>query len=345
MNEILEGLNKQQKEAVETLEGPVLILAGAGSGKTKTLTHRIANLISHGVKPAHILAVTFTNKAAKEMRARLWKLLQVESGFSGEPPRSFMPYMGTFHGIAVKILRSEAEALGIDRNFVIYDTDDQVSLIRRIMKELKMSDNKQLKPKSAQAIISAEKNQGNGPEDYEARALYPNQKQIAKIFYKYEEEKRKAGALDFDDLLLYELELFKKYPEIRKKWQNKFEHILIDEYQDTNLVQYSIVRLLVNEKRNICVVGDDWQSIYSWRGADFTNILHFEKDFPGAKVIKLEQNYRSTGHILEASQKIINENKHGLKKHYLRRQERASQWMWSLYKMKMVKQILWHYRF
>ncbi len=309
MNEILEGLNKQQKEAVETLEGPVLILAGAGSAKTKTLTHRIANLISHGVKPAHILAVTFTNKAAKEMRTRLWKLLQVESGFSGEPPRSFMPYMGTFHGIAVKILQSEAEALGIDRNFVIYDTDDQVSLIRRIMKELKMSDNKQLKPKSAQAVISAEKNQGNGPEDYEARALYPNQKQIAKIFYKYEEEKRKAGALDFDDLLLYELELFKKYPEIRKKWQNKFEHILIDEYQDTNLVQYSIVRLLVNEKRNICVVGDDWQSIYSWRGADFTNILHFEKDFPGAKVIKLEQNYRSTGHILEASQKIINENK------------------------------------
>ena len=303
---ILEGLNSEQRDAVETLEGPVLILAGAGSGKTKTLTHRIANLIAHGVQPHRILAVTFTNKAAKEMRDRLWHLLQNESP---EPPRAFMPYMGTFHGIAVRILRIEADVLGLDRNFVIYDMDDQVSLIRRIMKDLKLTDDKSLKPKSIQSIISSEKNQGNGPEEYEANAYYPNQQKVAKIFYKYESEKTKAGALDFDDLLLKELDLLKNYPEVRKKWQERFEHILIDEYQDTNMVQYNIVKLLVNKKRNICVVGDDWQSIYSWRGADFTNILNFEKDFPGAKTIKLEQNYRSTGNILEASQKIIHENK------------------------------------
>ena len=299
MDEILRGLNPAQKEAVETLSGPLLILAGAGSGKTKTLTHRIANLIAHGVQPSNILAVTFTNKAANEMRERLGSLI----------PQNFMPYMGTFHSIAVRILRIEADVIGLDRNFVIYDTDDQVSLIKRILKDLKLSDNKNLKPKSIQSIISSEKNQGNGPEEYSAKALYPNQKNIAKVFKKYEEEKNKAGALDFDDLLLKELELFKNYPEVRKKWQKKFEHILIDEYQDTNVVQYNIVRLLVNEDKNICVVGDDWQSIYSWRGADFTNILNFERDFPGAKVIKLEQNYRSTGNILKASQKIINENK------------------------------------
>ena len=342
MNKILEGLNPAQRKAVECLEGPLLILAGAGSGKTKTLTHRIANLISHGVQPHKILAVTFTNKAAKEMRGRLWDLLggggrntsfeepktwasaperpekevfgQDPHQMNSEPPRSFMPYMGTFHGIAVKILRIEANVLGLDKNFVIYDMDDQVALIRRIIKDLKMTDNKQLKPKSVQSIISSEKNQGNGPDEYEAKVLYPNQKQIAKIFYRYEEDKRKAGALDFDDLLLKELELLQKYPEVRQKWQERFEHILIDEYQDTNTIQYNIVKLLVNEKQNICAVGDDWQSIYSWRGADFTNILNFERDFKGAKVIKLEQNYRSTGNILEASQKVINNNKTRTKK-------------------------------
>ena len=306
---ILEGLNPAQREAVETLTGPVLILAGAGSGKTKTLTHRIANLINHGVQPSNILAVTFTNKAANEMRVRLWRLLDPTETEIAEPPRSFMPYMGTFHSIAVKILRIEADAAGLDKNFVIYDTDDQVSLIKRIIKNLNLSDNKNLKPKSVQAIISAEKNKGNGPEEYAADAFYPNQRNIAKIFEKYEEEKQKAGALDFDDLLLKELELLQNRPEIRKKWQEKFAHVLIDEYQDTNAVQYNIVKLLVGPEKNICVVGDDWQSIYSWRGADFTNILNFERDYPGAKVIKLEQNYRSTGNILEASQKIINENK------------------------------------
>ena len=303
---ILSGLNPAQREAVETLTGSVLILAGAGSGKTKTLTHRIANLIRHGVHPSAILVVTFTNKAANEMRERLWRLLQ--QGNKSLPPRSFMPYMGTFHGIAVRILRQEYAALGLPKDFVIYDTDDQISLIRRIVKSLKLSDNKSLKPKSVQAVISAEKNQGNGPAEYAAKAYYPNQKHIAEIFAKYEEEKKKAGALDFDDLLLKELELLSKHPEVREKWQRKFRYILIDEYQDTNMAQYHILKLLTNEARNICAVGDDWQSIYSWRGADFRNILNFTKDFPGAKVIKLEQNYRSTEKILEAAQKIITQN-------------------------------------
>ena len=317
MNKILEELNPAQRQAVETLSGPLLILAGAGSGKTKTLTHRIANLIAHGIDPHHILAVTFTNKAANEMRTRLWNLLQIHSehseggaeGVKNIPPKSFMPYMGTFHSIAVKILRIEHDALDLDRDFVIYDTDDQVSLIRRIIKDLNYSSDKQLKPKSIQSIISSEKNQAHTPEDYAATALYPNQQKIAKIFASYESEKKKASALDFDDLLLKELELFTIHPDIRAKWQHKFHHILIDEYQDTNLVQYQIIKLLVNDDRNICVVGDDWQSIYSWRGADFTNILNFEKDFPGATVIKLEQNYRSTANILNASQKVIRENK------------------------------------
>ena len=309
MDKIFGGLNPAQRQAVEVLEGPLLILAGAGSGKTKTLTHRIANLIAHGVKPSNILAVTFTNKAAKEMRERLWRLLMDDDSQDVEPTRSFMPYMGTFHSIAVRILRIEADAMGLDRNFVIYDMDDQISLIKRIMKNLKMTDNKNLKPKVVQSVISGEKNQGNGPEEYAAKALYPNQQSIAKIFKQYEIEKKKAGALDFDDLLTKELELLQTHKEIREKWQGKFEYILIDEYQDTNAVQYNIVKLLVGEKKNICVVGDDWQSIYSWRGADFTNILNFERDFPGAKVIKLEQNYRSTANILEASQKIINNNK------------------------------------
>ena len=306
--DICDGLNPAQAEAVQTLEGPLLILAGAGSGKTKTLTHRIANLIQNGVNPSNILAVTFTNKAAREMRERLFKLLgEVPEG--GVVPRSFMPYMGTFHGICVKILRIEAEALGLDKNFVIYDTDDQVSLIKHSIKNLNLLNEKSLKPKSIQSIISKAKNEGQTPEDYGDAACYPNQKQIAKIFKNYEIEKARANALDFDDLLLKTLELFETHPEIRKKWQQKFEHILIDEYQDTNTIQYQLIKKLVNEKRNICVVGDDWQSIYSWRGADFTNILHFERDFPGAKVIKLEQNYRSTGNILAASQKIITQNK------------------------------------
>lgn len=336
-----EGLNPAQKEAVETLAGPVLILAGAGSGKTKTLTHRIANLIAHGIPGDRMLAVTFTNKAAKEMRDRLWRLLQqarsdarltpsfkddvfadnaamlatdgtlgrdIDSDGFTNPPRNFMPYMGTFHGICVRILRIEYQAAGLDCNFVIYDTDDQISLIKQAMKDLKIDD-KTLRPKSVQSTISHCKNTGQTPEEYEEEAYYPNQVKTAKIFARYEKLKRESFALDFDDLLLEVTKLFENNKIIREKWQNRFEHILIDEYQDTNHIQYRLVKALVNQDRNICVVGDDWQSIYSWRGADFTNILNFERDFPGAKTIKLEQNYRSTGNILTASQKIINQNK------------------------------------
>ena len=321
-DKIFRGLNPAQKKAVEILSGPLLILAGAGSGKTKTLTHRIANLLAHGVSSRNILAVTFTNKAAGEMRRRLWRLLEGGPGGAGalgasagagagaliEAPRDFMPYMGTFHGICVRILHIEAAAAGVSPNFVIYDTDDQIALIKRIMKRLEI-DPKKVKPKMVQAIISKNKNNGTSPSEYADEAYYPDQKKIAKIYQEYEIEKDRADALDFDDLLLKTAQVFRKNAEVRKKWQERFQHILIDEYQDTNAVQYQLVKMLVGPDRNICVVGDDWQSIYSWRGADFTNILNFTKDFPGAEVIKLEQNYRSTGNILKASQKIIEHNK------------------------------------
>ena len=301
MTEILEGLNPAQQDAVQTMSGPVLILAGAGSGKTKTLTHRIANLIANGVLPSEILALTFTNKAAREMRERLAKILGHENSFS------FMPWMGTFHSICVKMLRIEAENVGLDKSFVIYDTDDRLALIKRAMKELQISD-KSVKPKAAEAAISKAKNDGKSPDETLADAYYPNQQQIARVYERYEDMRQKANAVDFDDLLLYVARLLKVREDIREKWQNRFKHILIDEYQDTNHIQYQIVKLLVNEERNICCVGDDWQSIYSWRGADFTNILNFERDFPGAKVIKLEQNYRSTQNILDAAQKVITKN-------------------------------------
>lgn len=301
MTEILEGLNPAQQDAVQTMSGPVLILAGAGSGKTKTLTHRIANLIANGVLPSEILALTFTNKAAREMRERLAKLLGRENSFS------FMPWMGTFHSICVKMLRIEAESVGLDKSFVIYDTDDRLALIKRAMKELQISD-KSVKPKAAEAAISKAKNEGKMPDEMLADAYYPNKQQIARVYERYEEMRKKADAVDFDDLLLYVARLLHERKDIREKWQNRFKHILIDEYQDTNHIQYQIVKLLVNEERNICCVGDDWQSIYSWRGADFTNILNFERDFPGAKVIKLEQNYRSTQNILDAAQKVITKN-------------------------------------
>ena len=301
MSDILEGLNAAQKEAVETLEGPVLILAGAGSGKTKTLTHRIANLIANGVGPYEILALTFTNKAAREMRERLAGLLDMQNNFS------FMPWMGTFHSICVKILRIEAESVGLSKNFVIYDTDDRLALIKRAMKDLHVND-KTVKPKACEAAISKAKNEGESPDEMLEKAFYPNQKQIAEVYERYEDMRMKADAVDFDDLLVYVAKLLRQRTDIRQKWQQKFQHILIDEYQDTNHIQYEIVKLLVNEKRNICCVGDDWQSIYSWRVADFTNILNFERDFPGAKVIKLEQNYRSTQNILDAAQKVITKN-------------------------------------
>jgi DNA helicase-2/ATP-dependent DNA helicase PcrA len=301
--DVLEGLNAAQADAVQTISGPVLILAGAGSGKTKTLTHRIAYLIAHeSIWPNEILAVTFTNKAAREMRERLGVLLNQNSA-----NRSFMPWMGTFHGICVRMLRIEGESIGIIHNFVIYDEDDRQGLVKQAMKSLSISD-KEVKARAVSSAISNAKNEMVSPDEYEATAQFPYQKNIAKIYKTYESMRKKAGSLDFDDLLLETVRLFKEAPEVRKKWQTTFKHILVDEYQDTNAAQYAIIKMLVNDTSNICVVGDDWQSIYSWRGADFTNILNFERDFKGAKVIKLEQNYRSTGNILDAANNVITKN-------------------------------------
>lgn len=303
MIDIFSDLNPAQKEAVQTVVGPVLILAGAGSGKTKTLTHRIAYLIGHeNIWPNEILAVTFTNKAAKEMRTRLGQLLEQNS-----ETRGFMPWMGTFHGICVRLLRIEGQAIGIAPNYVIYDEDDRQGLIKQAMKQLNLSDN-QIKPKAVSSIISNAKNELVEPDEFISSATYPFSQSVGKIYAAYENLRRQAGALDFDDLLIETVRLLKDQPDVRAKWQQQFKHILIDEYQDTNAAQYAIVKSLVGEERNICVVGDDWQSIYSWRGADFTNILNFERDYPGTKIIKLEQNYRSTGAILEAAHNVIIKN-------------------------------------
>ena len=301
--DILTELNPEQLRAVKHESGPLLILAGAGSGKTKTLTHRIAYLVSQkNVWPSHILAVTFTNKAAKEMRQRLAVLLH-----ENPDDRWFMPWMGTFHSICVRILRMDGMALGLDKRFVIYDTDDQLSLIKQIMKTHNMTD-RDIKPRSVLSAISHAKNDMIDPEAYAASASSPVQQRIAALFQAYEKALRQAAALDFDDLLLKVVELFKTHPDIRQKWQQQFQHILIDEYQDTNTVQYTLIKLLVGPERNLSVVGDDAQSIYSFRGADYTNILNFERDFPGAVVIKLEQNYRSTGSILHLANSLIQHN-------------------------------------
>lgn len=298
----VDGLNEAQRTAVLAKDGPLLILAGAGSGKTKTLTHRIGYLIGEqNVWPNQILAVTFTNKAAREMRERLAELL-------GQPnSRGFMPWMGTFHGICVRLLRQDGAAIGIASNFVIYDEDDRQGLIKQAMKLESITD-RQIKSRAVSSAISAAKNDMIDPEAYEQTANYPFQKSVAKLYKAYERLRKEAGALDFDDLLLEVVRLFTEQPDVRDKWRQQFRHILIDEYQDTNAAQYAIVKSLVGPERNICVVGDDWQSIYSWRGADFRNILNFERDFPGALVVKLEQNYRSTGAILEAANNVITKN-------------------------------------
>ncbi len=302
--DVLKGLNPAQADAVQTTSGPLLILAGAGSGKTKTLTHRIAYLIANeGLWPNEILAVTFTNKAAREMRERLGHILGHDGG-----SRGFMPWMGTFHGICVRLLRQDGASIGISPNYVIYDEEDRQGLIKQAMKQLGLSDS-QIKPRAASSAISAAKNDLKSPQEFEASASYPFQRDLAKIYALYEKLRIEGGALDFDDLLIETVRLFREQPDVREKWRTQFKHILIDEYQDTNAAQYAIVKSLVGADRNICVVGDDWQSIYSWRGADFTNILNFERDFPGAKIVKLEQNYRSTGAILEAAHSVITKNK------------------------------------
>lgn len=305
MTNFTDGLNDEQARAVTHGDGPLLILAGAGSGKTKTLTHRIAYLIGElKVFPSRILAVTFTNKAAKEMRQRLAQLLSENAD-----NRQFMPWMGTFHSICVRILRMDGASIGLDRRFLIYDTDDQVILMKQIMKARGLTD-KDIKPRAVLSVISNAKNEMRSAEDFSMSARGPREQKIAELFFAYEKALKEAAALDFDDILIKTVELLRSKSDIRQKWQRQFEYILIDEYQDTNAVQYVLIKLLVNERRNLCVVGDDAQSIYSFRGADYTNILNFERDFPGTTVVKLEQNYRSTGAILNMANSLISHNIH-----------------------------------
>lgn len=303
LEELLKGLNPEQQRAVKTTEGPLLIQAGAGSGKTKTLTHRIAYLIAaKKATPFNILAVTFTNKAAREMRERVAQLL----GEKAEN-RGFMPYMGTFHGICVRLLRQDGEAIGIPRSFVIFDEGDRQAAVKQVSKQL-MLDEKAFPARVLSSLISSAKNEMISPAEYADTAGSPAQHAAAKVYPHYEKALKDASALDFDDLINRTVQLLKTKPEVRRKWQQQFKYVMIDEYQDTNAAQYALVNMLTNDQRNIAVVGDDWQSIYSWRGADFRNILKFEKDFKDCTVIKLEQNYRSTEHILNAAHAVITKN-------------------------------------
>lgn len=293
------SLNDPQRQAVLCTEGPLLVLAGAGSGKTRVLTYRIAHMIEQGIaKPWEILAITFTNKAAQEMRERL-------SGLVGASARGM--WVSTFHSMCVRILRQDAEKIGYTKAFTIYDTDDQKRLIKSIMAEL------DLNPKIFQvngilSRISRAKNELCVPEDYLAQATDLQDKGAARVYVQYQQRLRAANAFDFDDLLMYTYLLFKHHPEVLKAYQERFKYVLVDEYQDTNHAQYAITTMLAKASRNIMVVGDDDQSIYSWRGADISNILNFEKDYTDATVVKLEQNYRSTGYILQAANEVIAHN-------------------------------------
>ncbi|MBQ8954623.1 MAG: UvrD-helicase domain-containing protein, partial [Clostridia bacterium] len=295
----LTALNPPQREAVLAGEGPLLVLAGAGSGKTRVLTHRVARLIDDGCAPWSILAITFTNKAASEMKDRIRLLV-------GE--RADDVWVSTFHACCARILRRDIEKLGYQRGFSIYDDDDQMGLIKTIVKDLNLNE-KMYPAREIKTIISDAKNRLLLPGEWEKEAGgdFRNRK-IADVYRRYEKSLKASNALDFDDLIMKTMELFAAHAPVLEYYRRKFEYILVDEYQDTNLAQYELVRLLAGEKKNVCVVGDDDQSIYAWRGADIRNILEFEKDFPGCRVIKLEQNYRSTGNILDAANQVIAHN-------------------------------------
>ena len=297
---IYDTLNPQQKEAVWQTEGPVLILAGAGSGKTRVLTHRIAYLIEEkGINPWNIMAITFTNKAAGEMRERVDKIV----GFGSESI-----WVSTFHSSCVRILRRYIDRLGYDHNFTIYDTDDQKSLMKDICKKLQI-DTKIHKERAILAAISSAKDELITPEEYELNAMGDfSKKKIAQAYKEYQKELKKNNALDFDDLIVKTVELFRSCPDVLDSYQERFRYIMVDEYQDTNTAQFKFVSLLAEKYKNLCVVGDDDQSIYKFRGANIGNILGFEKVFPQAKVIKLEQNYRSTQNILDAANEVIHNN-------------------------------------
>ncbi len=297
-SKLLEGLNPEQKEAVATLSGPLLILAGAGSGKTRVLTRRIAYLLEQGCcRPGEILAITFTNKAAREMQERVAELIG---------PRARTMWIGTFHSMFARILRSHAELLGYTGSYSITDTADQQQMIRDILRELGY-DEKQLEPRSCLNFISRYKNQLKGPDQALAEQRGLEQRKAA-VYSRYQERLKRSNCMDFDDLLMLSVRLFQEQPELRAQYQERFRHILVDEYQDTNHAQYQLIRLLGMGHRNVCVVGDDDQSIYGFRGADVRNILDFEKDYPECRVIKLERNYRSTAHILEAANTVIANN-------------------------------------
>ena len=301
----LQGLNQEQRKAAETLEGPVLILAGAGSGKTRALTYRIANLIDHGVAPWNILAITFTNKAAREMRERVTALV----GQSGEEV-----WVSTFHAMCARILRRDIEKLGYSRSFTIYDDDDQTAVLKELYKALNIDD-KNLPLREVKSKISDAKNRLLDPDGWFAASPRDfRSQQIHDLYSGYERKLKQGNALDFDDLLVRTLELFADHPPVLESYRDRFRYVHVDEYQDTNFAQYSLVKILTHRSRNICVVGDDDQSIYGWRGADIRNILDFEKDYPDATVIKLEQNYRSTANILDAANQVIAHNEGRMEK-------------------------------
>lgn len=292
-------LNKEQREAVEALNGPVLIMAGAGSGKTRVLTHRIAYLIAtRKAAPWSILAITFTNKAAREMQDRIGKIAG---------PSASDIWVSTFHSMCVRILRRDIERIGYSSNFSILDSTDQLSVIKTCMKELNV-DAKKFEPKAIQAELGTAKNELITPDRYERKIGDYFQGQVAKVYALYQKKLKANNSLDFDDLIMKTIELFKQVPDVLEFYQNKFQYIHVDEYQDTNRAQYMLCRMLADKHHNICVVGDSDQSIYRWRGADIANILNFEKDYPEARTIYLEQNYRSTSNILNAANAVINNN-------------------------------------
>ncbi len=304
---ILKDLNREQKKAVQTKEGPLLIIAGAGSGKTRALTHRISYLIGEGVPPENILAITFTNRAANEMKERVFNLLKKISFNKKGVVYRGKPEMGTFHALGAKILRKEIGLLGRSGDFIIYDEKDRRALVKEIMKREDVPGSN-FQPGGVLSTISMQKNELVDPEEYVLNAEDFYSRVVAKIYQIYEKRLKEINALDFDDLLLLPIKVFEKYPGVLKKYQDRFKYILVDEYQDTNHAQYTLLKKLSSNHKNICVVGDDWQSIYMFRGADFRNILNFKKDWPEARVVTLEENYRSTQNILNAAQAMIEKN-------------------------------------
>ncbi|OGN35704.1 MAG: hypothetical protein A3F98_01130 [Candidatus Yanofskybacteria bacterium RIFCSPLOWO2_12_FULL_41_8] len=311
-DKIFENLNTKQVEAVKIIDGPVLVISGPGSGKTRCLTHRVAYLMSQGISPQSILAVTFTNKAAGEMHGRILNLLEVEPKYRGSTSiGSIMPLIGTFHSIGLRILRNEILQLGYRRNFTIFDEDDQLSLVKRVMTDLEI-DTKSFNPKIILYKISELKTQLVFPENYEPQEFYPNI--VAKIYIKYQQELKNLNSLDFDDLIVLPIRIFQQNPEILQKYQETWKYTLVDEYQDTSHDQYVFINLLAKKYRNLFAIGDDAQSIYQFRRADIRNILNFQKDYPEAKIVMLEQNYRSTKNIITAAQEIISKNKNQIPK-------------------------------